>query len=104
MHYIAQFSIGVEYIRSLDKEKILYLVPHPVIIGDILLCIIVEKEDLANLPFKSYHDDPVLCEEKHGGLKVWKVNDVEVHRGINCYNDICLEYGYLSLLSKSDQE
>ncbi len=104
MHYIAQFSTGVEYIRSLDKEKILHLVPHPVIIGDILLCIIVEKEDLANLPFKSYHDDPVLCEEKHGGLKVWKVKDVEVHRGANCYNSLCLEYGYSDLYSEPEQE
>jgi hypothetical protein len=98
MQYVAEFSTGVEYVKQLKKENILHLIHHPVIPGDIFLRIIVEKEELPNLPFKSYSDDHVLCEEKHGGLKVWKAKDTDQYRGENRFQEICWDYGYHDLV------
>lgn len=98
MQYIAEFSTNVEYIRRLDKSKILHIVQHPVIMGDIFIRIIIEKEDIHKIPFNMYHDDWVLCEEKHGGLKVWKVRDIDVYRGKNEFNEICEFYGFHDLV------
>ena len=98
MKYVAEFSTGVEYVKNLKKENILHLVHHPVIPCDIFLRIIVNKEDLPDLPFKTYHDDHVLCEERHGGLKVWKVSDPDCYKGENRFQEICQDYGYHELV------
>lgn len=98
MQYVAEFSTNVEYLKKLKKGNILMLVHHPVIPGDIFLRIIVEKEELPDLPFKNYHGDRVLCEEKHGGLKAWKVSDPDCYKGENRFQEICQDYGYHELV------
>ncbi len=76
--YVAEFSCLKESAIRFSKDKILKCIPHPDVIGDVLVTMITTPEEAFKLPFKSYTDK---TDKEHGWLKITKVYDLECYKG-----------------------
>lgn len=91
--HVVRFSCIVENIPHLKRfGTILECVEHPCIMADVLVTMVVPKEKIFDLPYKSYSDDKDTAEHKHGGLRIFKVYDTESFIGEDKSKSIMDEY------------
>jgi hypothetical protein len=90
--YVVEISVMVETMARLDRSKMLSCQYHPAIRGDALVVIEVLKEEVMELPFKTYSDDRATSDARHGGMQVWKVTDTSSFKGEDQFFEICDEY------------
>ena len=90
--YVVEISVMVETMARLDRSKMLSCKYHPTIPGDALVVIEVLKEEVMELPFKTYSDDRATSDARHGGMQVWKVSDTSSFKDVDQFLQICKEY------------
>ena len=90
--FVVEFSCIVEDLKKFDEKNILACHYHPSVPGDALVVMVVPEAEILALPFKTYSNNREYTECRNGGLKVWKVTDVESFRGLNDLDVIRAEY------------
>ncbi|MFA5623426.1 MAG: hypothetical protein WC981_04320, partial [Candidatus Dojkabacteria bacterium] len=66
---------------------------HPQVPGDAYVAMVFDtKEECIQVPFKSYTDNKDLCDESKGGLRIYRVKDLNPHTGQNLIDVIIQEY------------
>ena len=91
--YVVEFSCAAEQLKSFDRASILACNFHPEIPGDAIVVMEVIKEEIMDLPFKTYCDARCYAEECHGFMKIFKVTDTSSFVGPNKIDAIRAEYG-----------
>ena len=91
--YVVEFSCMVEMLKVFDPAKILACDFHPVVPGDAVVVMEVTKEEVMDLPFKTYCDARNDSEKRYGFMKIFKVTDTSSYVGANKISAIRAEYG-----------